>query len=341
MSSFHRISLDAMGGDNGFPIVVKAAIDALQEFDDIALVLVGDEEKLSVELEKYSPVDNDRLTIHHASQMIAMDESPTLALRKKKDSSMRVAINLVKQGKVDAVVSAGNTGALMATARFVLKMLPGIDRPALCTAIPNSTTHTHMLDLGANIDSSAKHLYQFALMGAELVHAIDGINAPRVGLLNIGEEEMKGNEQVKLAHELIKQGDFNYQGFVEGNDIFSGKVDLIVCDGFVGNVALKTSEGLARMLSTELKAEYMRNIFTKIAAFISMPVLKTFMKRFDHRRYNGASLLGLQGIVVKSHGNVDALAYAKAIGIARKEAKAQLHLRIKATLETLMNKSTG
>jgi glycerol-3-phosphate acyltransferase PlsX len=265
-----------------------------------------------------------------------MDESPALALRKKKDSSMRVAINLVKQDEVDAVVSAGNTGALMATARFVLRMLPGIDRPALCTAIPNAKAHTHMLDLGANIDSSAAHLYQFALMGSELVNAIDGIEAPRLGLLNIGEEEIKGNEQVKLAHELIKQGNFNYQGFVEGNDIFSGKVDLIVCDGFVGNVALKTSEGLAKMLSTELKAEFTRTLFSKIAAALALPVLKTFMRRFDHRRYNGASLLGLQGIVVKSHGNVDALAYATAIGIARKEVKAQLHLRIKSTLEAMM-----
>ncbi|HFC92826.1 MAG TPA: phosphate acyltransferase PlsX [Leucothrix mucor] len=337
MGSFHRISLDAMGGDNGYPVVVEAAIDALQEYDDIELILVGDKEKLSAELKKHSDMDADRLRLHHASQRVAMDESPALALRKKKDSSMRVAINLVKQGDADAVVSAGNTGALMATARFVLRMLPGIDRPALCTAIPNSKTHTHMLDLGANIDSSAEHLYQFALMGSELVNAIDGIDAPRLGLLNIGEEEIKGNEQVKLAHELIKQGEFNYQGFVEGNDIFSGKVDLIVCDGFVGNVALKTTEGLAKMLSTELKAGFTRNILTKFAALVSMPVLKAFMKRFDHRRYNGASLLGLQGIVVKSHGNVDALAYAKAIGIARKEVKAQLHLRIKATLEAMMD----
>ena len=336
MSSLYRISLDAMGGDNGFPIVVEAAIDALQKYNDIELILVGDKEKLIAELEKYSDINANRLRVHHASQAVAMDESPALALRKKKDSSMRVAINLVKQGEVDAVVSAGNTGALMATARFVLKMLPGIDRPALCTAIPNAKTHTHMLDLGANIDSSAAHLYQFALMGSELVNAIDGIEAPRLGLLNIGEEEIKGNEQVKLAHELIKKGNFNYQGFVEGNDIFSGKVDLIVCDGFVGNVALKTSEGLAKMLSTELKAEFTRNFFSKIAAALSLPVLKTFMKRFDHRRYNGASLLGLQGIVVKSHGNVDALAYTTAIGIARKEVKAQLHLRIKSTLEAMM-----
>jgi glycerol-3-phosphate acyltransferase PlsX len=337
MRSFYRISLDAMGGDNGFPIVVEAAVDALQEYNDIELILVGDKETLITELKKHSAKHNNRLGIHHASQTIAMDESPALALRKKKDSSMRVAINLVKQGDADAVVSAGNTGALMATARFVLKMLPGIDRPALCTAIPNSKNHTHMLDLGANIDSSAEHLYQFALMGSELVNAIDGIAAPRLGLLNIGEEEMKGNEQVKLAHDLIKQGNFNYQGFVEGNDIFSGKVDLIVCDGFVGNVALKTTEGLAKMLSAELKSGFTRNIFTKLAALISMPVLKAFMKRFDHRRYNGASLLGLQGIVVKSHGNVDALAYSRAIGIARKEAKAQLHLRIKSSLKSMMD----
>lgn len=338
MSSFHRISLDAMGGDNGYPVVVAAAVEALQEYQDIKLILVGDEKKLSMEVEKLKASSESRLLIHHASQEVGMDELPALALRGKKDSSMRVAINLVKKGEVDAVVSAGNTGALMATARFVLRMLPGIDRPALCTAIPNSKTHTHMLDLGANIDSTAEHLYQFALMGSELITAIDGIEKPRIGLLNIGEEDIKGNEQVKMAHDLIKQGNFNYHGFVEGNDIFTGKVDLIVCDGFVGNVALKTSEGLAKMLSTELKAEYTRNIFRKIAALISMPVLKAFMKRFDHRRYNGASLLGLQGIVVKSHGNVDAMGYAKAIGIARKEVKAQLHLRIKSRLETLRDK---
>ena len=235
MSSFHRISLDAMGGDNGYPVVVAAAVEALQEYQDIKLILVGDEKKLSMEVEKLKASSESRLLIHHASQEVGMDELPALALRGKKDSSMRVAINLVKKGEVDAVVSAGNTGALMATARFVLRMLPGIDRPALCTAIPNSKTHTHMLDLGANIDSTAEHLYQFALMGSELITAIDGIEKPRIGLLNIGEEDIKGNEQVKMAHDLIKQGNFNYHGFVEGNDIFTGKVDLIVCDGFVGN----------------------------------------------------------------------------------------------------------
>ncbi len=335
MSSVHRISLDAMGGDNGYPVVVEAAINALQTHQDISLILVGDTEKLTAELKKQNAENTSRLSIHHASQTVSMDEKPALALRGKKDSSMRVAINLVKSGDADAVVSAGNTGALMATARFVLRMLPGIDRPALCTAIPNSKTHTHMLDLGANIDSSGEHLYQFALMGSELIKAIDGIDAPRIGLLNVGEEDMKGNDQVQEANNLIKQGSFNYHGFVEGNDIFNGKVDLIVCDGFVGNVALKTSEGLAKMLSTELKAEYTRNIFRKISALISMPVLKAFMKRFDPRRYNGASLLGLQGIVVKSHGNVDALGYAMAIGIARKEVKAQLHLKIKSRLEEI------
>ncbi|HIO92699.1 MAG TPA: phosphate acyltransferase PlsX [Leucothrix mucor] len=340
MGSVHRISLDAMGGDNGFSVVVEAAIKALEVHKDIELILVGDEAKLKPELKKHKGENISRLRIHHASQAISMDEKPAQALRGKKDSSMRVAINLVKSGDADAVVSAGNTGALMATARFVLKMLPGIDRPALCTAIPNSKSHTHMLDLGANIDSSAEHLYQFALMGSELIIAVDGIDAPRIGLLNIGEEEIKGNEQVKEANDLIKQGNFNYHGFVEGNDIFNGKVDLIVCDGFVGNVALKTSEGLAKMLSTELKAEYTRNIFRKFAALISLPVLKAFMHRFDHRRYNGASLLGLQGIVVKSHGNVDALAFSTAIGIARKEVKAQLHLRIKARLEKLAEKKS-
>ncbi|MCK5903211.1 MAG: phosphate acyltransferase PlsX [Cocleimonas sp.] len=337
MSSLYRISLDAMGGDNGFPVVVAAAIRALDEYDDIALVLVGDQDKLAEEVKQHSSTSLDRLSFHPASEVVTMDESPALALRGKKDSSMRVAINLVKSGDADAVVSAGNTGALMATARFVLKMLPSINRPALCTAIPNSISHTHMLDLGANIDSSAEHLYQFALMGSELIRAIDGVEAPRIGLLNIGEEEIKGNEQVKLANELIKQGDFNYLGFVEGNDIFSGKVDLIVCDGFVGNVALKTSEGLAKMLSTELKTEYTRSFLRKIAAFVSLPILKGFTKRFDPRRYNGASLLGLQGIVVKSHGNVDALAYSNAIGIARKEVKAQLHLRIKSRLAARTN----
>ena len=322
-----------MSGDNGLEAVVPAAISFLKEHDDTILTLVGDESRLKAELEQHKQSSSDRLIIQHASQIVTMDETPAQALRGKKDSSMRVAINLVKKGEADAAVSAGNTGALMATGRFVLRMLPGIDRPAICTAIPASKGHTYMLDLGANIDSTSEHLYQFAVMGSELARAIDDNEKPRVGLLNIGSEDIKGNEQVKAAHEALKDGDFNYIGFVEGDDIFHGDVDVIVCDGFVGNVALKTTEGLAKMLSHELKAGYMKSIFTKVAAFISYPVLKAFRNRFDHRRYNGASFLGLKGIVIKSHGGADSVAFANAIGIARKAVMEKVPARIDKHLQ--------
>jgi len=318
MDSYFRIAIDTMSGDNGLQAVVPAALMSLDKYDDIALILVGDEPQLLAELKSLKKTTNNRLSIQHSTQVVTMDEKPASALRGKKDSSMRVAINLVKSGDADAIVSAGNTGALMATGRFVFKTLPGIDRPAICTAIPAAVGHTYMLDLGANIDSSAEHLYQFAVMGSELVRAIDGKDKPKVGLLNIGQEDMKGNEQVKAAHELLQKGDVNYIGFVEGDDIFHGDVDVIVCDGFVGNVALKTSEGLAKMLSEELKSGYKKSIFTKIAALISLPVLNGFRKRFDPRRYNGASFLGLKEIVIKSHGGADDVSFANAIGIARK-----------------------
>lgn len=318
MDSYFRIAIDTMSGDNGLQAVVPAALMCLDKYDDIALILVGDEPQLLAELKSLKKTTNNRLSIQHSTQVVTMDEKPASALRGKKDSSMRVAINLVKSGDADAIVSAGNTGALMATGRFVFKTLPGIDRPAICTAIPAAVGHTYMLDLGANIDSSAEHLYQFAVMGSELVRAIDGKDKPKVGLLNIGQEDMKGNEQVKAAHELLQKGDVNYIGFVEGDDIFHGDVDVIVCDGFVGNVALKTSEGLAKMLSEELKSGYKKSIFTKIAALISLPVLNGFRKRFDPRRYNGASFLGLKEIVIKSHGGADDVSFANAIGIARK-----------------------
>jgi len=333
MNTVFRIAIDAMSGDNGLEAVVPAAISFLKEHDDTRLTLVGDETLLNAELKRLKYLPNERLMIQHATQVVTMDEAPAQALRGKKDSSMRVAINLVKAGEADAAVSAGNTGALMATGRFVLRMLPGIDRPAICTALPASTGHTYMLDLGANIDSTSEHLYQFAVMGSELVRAIDGKERPRVGLLNIGSEDIKGNEQVKAAHESLKDGDFNYIGFVEGDDIFHGDVDVIVCDGFVGNVALKTSEGLAKMLSHELKAGYMKSIFTKIAAVISYPVLKAFRNRFDHRRYNGASFLGLKGIVIKSHGGADSIAFANAIGIARKAVMEKVPERIDQHLQ--------
>ena len=333
MDSLFRIAIDTMSGDKGLEAVVPAALMSLKEYDDTVLILVGDETQLKAELEKHKQSENERLMIQHASQVVTMDEAPALALRGKKDSSMRVAINLVKEGKADAAVSAGNTGALMATGRFVLRMLPGIDRPAICTAIPASKGHTYMLDLGANIDSTAEHLYQFAIMGSELARAIDGSASPKVGLLNIGSEDMKGNEQVKAAHITLQGGEFNYIGFVEGDDIFHGDVDVVVCDGFVGNVALKTSEGLAKMLSNELKAGYTKSIFTKIAALVSYPVLKAFRHRFDHRRYNGASFLGLKGIVIKSHGGADDIAFANAIGIARKAVKENVPLHIEKLLQ--------
>lgn len=333
MGGQYRIALDAMGGDHGLSVVVPAALAALREHADIALTLVGDEAAIRAQLAQHKASEGDRLRIQHASQVVAMDEAPAAALKHKKDSSMRVAINLVKEGVVDAAVSAGNTGALMATARFVLKTLPGIDRPAICTAIPNMRGHVHMLDLGANVDSEAEHLYQFALMGSELVRALDNNPSPRVGLLNIGQEAIKGNEQVKAANALLQDGPLNYIGYVEGDDIYHGDADVVVCDGFVGNVALKTSEGLAKMVSAQLKAEYSANLFTKLAALISLPVLKSFRHKFDPRRYNGASLLGLQGIVVKSHGGADSLAYANAIKIARMEVIQQVPQRIHKQLE--------
>lgn len=336
MSGQYRIALDAMGGDHGLSVVVPAALEALKHHADITLILVGDEASIQTALQQHRADKEPRLAIHHASQVVQMDDPPALALKNKKDSSMRVAINLVKAGTADAAVSAGNTGALMATARFVLKTLPGIDRPAICTVIPSMRGHVHMLDLGANIDSEAEHLQQFALMGSELTKAIDNNPGPRVALLNIGQEAIKGNEQVKAANLLLQASPLNYIGYVEGDDIYHGDVDVVVCDGFVGNVALKTSEGLAKMVSAQLKAAYSANLFTKLAALISLPVLKTFRRKFDPRRYNGASLLGLQGIVIKSHGGADSVAYANAIGIARTEIIERVPQRIHKQLEQLL-----
>lgn len=337
MSAKYRIALDAMGGDHGLSVIVPAALEALQQYNDISLVLVGDEQKIQAALAEHNSQDNKLISIRHASQVVDMDESPALALKKKKDSSMRVAIDLVKQDHADAVVSAGNTGALMATSRFVLRMIPGIDRPALCTVMPSMNGHTHMLDLGANVDSSAEHLYQFALMGSELAKAIDDISSPTVGLLNIGAEAIKGNEQVKAANALLASSPLNYVGYVEGDGIYLGGVDVIVCDGFVGNVALKASEGLAKMISEKLKASFTRNLLTKLVGLLSLPVLNSFRKEVDPRLYNGASLLGLQGIAVKSHGGADSLAFANAIGIARTEIIKKLPQRINAQIAELLD----
>jgi glycerol-3-phosphate acyltransferase PlsX len=315
------IAIDAMGGDHGAHVTIPAAVEYLQQHPDDTIVLVGLPDAIEAELRALKVAAGPHLRIHAASEVVGMDESPQLVLRGKKDSSMRVAINLVKNGEASACVSAGNTGALMATARYVLKMLPGIDRPAIASFLPTVNGQVCMLDLGANVDCSAEHLLQFALMGSTLVSAIGHNPNPTVGLLNIGSEEIKGNEVVKQAAELLQGSDLNFYGNVEGNDIFKGVTDVVVCDGFVGNVSLKTTEGLAQMLRAFLREEFSRNIFTKITGLIAMPVLNAFRKRVDHRRYNGASLLGLKGIVVKSHGSADKLAFRCAIERAAEEAR--------------------
>jgi len=270
-----------------------------------------------------------------------MDEAVASALRGKKDSSMRVAIDLVKEGVANAAVSAGNTGALMAVSRFVLKTLPGIDRPAICSVLPSERGNTYVLDLGANVDCSPEHLLQFGIMGSLLVSALDHKERPTVGLLNIGEEAIKGNEVVKRAAELLRATDMNFIGNVEGNDIFKGTTDVVVCDGFVGNVTLKAAEGLAHMIGGGLKEEFSRNIFTKLAALMAMPVLKSFRRRFDPRRYNGASLLGLKGIVVKSHGSADQLAFRCALEKAAEEARQRLPETIAARMAAVACPQSG
>jgi len=334
MSNKITIAIDAMGGDFGPEVVVPAAVSISSQYPDVTLLLVGDETLLSARLEAAGAGNKPGLKIHHASQQVEMDELPSSALRNKKDSSMRVALNLVKEGIADACVSAGNTGALMATSRFVLKMLPGISRPAICTALPSTKTHTWMLDLGANVKCDAEHLFQFALMGSVLASAVDGNKSPTIGVLNIGEEEIKGNEQVKEAARLISESDLNYKGYAEGNDIYKGDFDIIVCDGFVGNIALKTSEGVARMIAGFIKREFTRNLLTRLSALLAMPVLKAFRRSIDPRRYNGASLLGLRGIVIKSHGGADSLAFGNAIKVAVLEVREAVPERISDYLQT-------
>jgi phosphate acyltransferase len=319
------VAIDCMGGDHGPCVTVPAALGFVRAHEDVRVVLVGLEDKIRPLL---GNVSDSRVSVRHASEVVAMDEPPALALRNKKDSSMRVAINLVKLGEADACVSAGNTGALMAISRFVLKMLPGIDRPAICAILPTITGHTHVLDLGANVDCAPEHLLQFGIMGASLVSAIEHRERPTVAILNIGEEEIKGNGVVKRAAELLKDSGLNFVGNIEGDGVFKGEAEVVVCDGFVGNVALKASEGLAQMLATFLRQEFSRNLLTKLVALIAMPVLKNFKKHVDHRRYNGACLLGLKGIVLKSHGSADAFAFANALERAAEAARTGVLARI-------------
>lgn len=315
------IAIDAMGGDHGPPTAVPAVLAVLAQQPDVSFILVGDQHILAPMLVQRRVAVSDRLRIHHAGQVVEMGEKPQDALRKKKDSSMRVALDLLKEGQADAVVSAGNTGALMATARFVLKTIAGIDRPAILARIPAHHGYTYMLDLGANVDCLPEHLLQFAVMGAVVAADLQGTVRPRIGLLNIGSEDIKGNELVQETAKLLQKSTLNYIGFVEGNDIFGGDVDVVVTDGFTGNVALKTMEGAARMIGATLKSEYTRTPLRRLSALLSLPVLKSIRKRFDPGQLNGASMVGLNGVVIKSHGSADAASFANAIHVAIVEAR--------------------
>lgn len=336
-----RIAVDAMSGDHGYSIVVPAAVEAVNQHSNLHLILVGDREILEKQLRKRHALENERLTIYHASQVVEMDEKPTQALRYKKDSSMRVAINLVKSGDADACVSAGNTGALMATAHFVLKTLPGITRSAIIGLMPSQSDMgaVRLLDLGANVDATPEILFQFAVMGSVLVAAVNDIESPRVGLLNVGVEAMKGNEIVQGAAKLLSESkNINYIGFVEGDDIFKGVAEVIVSDGFVGNVALKTMEGIAKFMAQTIKDSFRKNFLTKLAAVCAMFVLKPVMKKMDPALFNGASFLGLRGIVIKSHGNTTPKGFQVAIEHAMDEVEHNVPKLIEHEVSRLLKK---
>jgi phosphate acyltransferase len=322
------IAIDCMGGDHGPHVTVPAALEFLRSQADVDIVLVGLRDAIEAELKARRAAAGARLRIHAASEVVLMDDAPAVALRSKKDSSMRVAVDLVKSGEAQACVSAGNTGALMAISRFVLKTLPGIDRPAIISVLPTMKGSTYVLDLGANVDCTAEHLLQFAVMGSTLVSAVEHKESPRVGLLNIGEEAIKGNEVVKQAAELLRASGLNFVGNVEGDGIFKGEADVVVCDGFVGNVMLKSAEGLAQMMRAILRQEFMRSVLTKLVAVVVLPVLNAFRRRLDPRGYNGATLLGLRGIVVKSHGSADAFGFRRAIERAAEEVRNEVLKRL-------------
>ena len=322
------VAVDAMGGDHGPAVTVPASLQFLESTSDTRVILVGQPDAIDKALYRVSAALRERVVVQAASEIVTMDDPPADALRRKKDSSMRVAINLVKDGTAQACVSAGNTGALMAIAKFVLKTLPGIDRPAIASQLPTKKGEVTVLDLGANVQVSPQQLVQFAAMGSALASGVDHIERPTIGLLNVGEEEIKGSDVVKEAAELLRRSGLNFHGNVEGDDIFKGTTDVVVCDGFTGNVMLKTSEGLVQMLYEFLKAEFTRNPLTKLAALVAYPVLAAFKRRIDPRHYNGATLIGLRGVVVKSHGGADVLGFRHAIGKAHAEVAEGVLARI-------------
>ena len=312
-----------MSGDLGAEVVVRAAAAALQKHTGLELLLVGDRDELNGHITRI--VGNEfRLHVVPATEVVSMSDSPADALRKKKDSSMRVAINLIKSGDAQACVSAGNTGALMAMAKFVLKMLPGIDRPAIIAELPSKSGSLHMLDLGANTLCSSEHLFQFAVMGSIVSADISGIERPRIALLNIGAEDTKGHDTVKDAAAMLQASSLNYVGFIEGSELFSGKADVVVTDGFTGNVALKTMEGTVGLVTNSLRRAFARNWFAKLQALLASPVLRKIAIETDSRNYNGATLVGLDGIVIKSHGDADSYSFQHAIDTAVVEVQNQV-----------------
>ena len=339
-----KISIDCMGGDHGPSVTIPAAVSFVKREPEAELILVGLEDVLKVELKKLDAAGHPRLSILNASEVVTMDDPVEVALRRKKDSSMRVAISLVKDGRAQACVSAGNTGALMAVSRYVLKTIPGVDRPAICFPMPNQKdSPTYMLDLGANVDCEPQHLHQFALMGSALVSALEGKARPTVGLLNVGAEDIKGNDVVKQTAMLLREdhekGRLHFHGNVEGNDIFAGTTDIVVCDGFVGNVVLKASEGLGRFLKNVIKSEFKSGPLNMLGAFIAQGALKAISQRMNPSRYNGASLLGLRGLVFKSHGGENAYGYEWAIKRAFEAAKHDVLARISMAIVELMPQS--
>lgn len=339
-----KISIDCMGGDHGMPVTIPACLAFLGKVPDAELILVGLKDQIAEHLKKWRAENHPRICIKNATEVVEMDDPLEIALRKKRDSSMRVAIEQVKTGEAQACVSAGNTGALMAVSRYILKTLPGVDRPAICAILPNQKGGpTYALDLGANVNCEAEHLHQFAIMGSLLFSAVEGNPNPRVGLLNVGTEEIKGNEMVKNAGELLKgeakKGALNYLGNVEGNDLFEGTCDVVVCDGFVGNVTLKSVEGLGRFFRNVLVSEFKSNPLTMLGALLASRALRSIRERLNPSRFNGASLLGLRGLVFKSHGSADVFAFECAIRRAYDAVNSNVILRISTMMAEFLQKA--